>query len=76
VWQDGAELAYEVRDFGEGIPGGEEEQIFEPFHTTRVRGTGLGLAVARRIAEQHGGSVTAGNHPEGGAVFRLRIPRS
>jgi two-component system sensor histidine kinase HydH len=76
VRQEGADLVYEVRDFGEGIGGGEEEQIFEPFHTTRVTGTGLGLAVARRIAELHGGSVRAGNHHEGGAVFRLQIPRS
>jgi two-component system sensor histidine kinase HydH len=75
VGLEGADLVYEVRDFGEGIREGEKAQIFEPFHTTRVTGTGLGLAVARRIAELHGGSVTAGNHPEGGAVFRLRIPR-
>ena len=42
--------------------------------TTRVRGTGLGLAVARRIAEQHGGTLTGENHPSGGAVFRLHLP--
>ena len=65
----------EVRDFGEGVSEGEAERIFEPFHTTRVTGTGLGLAVARRIAELHGGSVAAANHPKGGAVFRMRVPR-
>jgi two-component system sensor histidine kinase HydH len=75
VRQEGADLVYEIRDFGEGIPAGEAERIFEPFHTTRVTGTGLGLAVARRIAELHGGSVSAANHPEGGAVFRVRVPR-
>ena len=73
--QEGADLVYEIRDFGEGVPEGEGERIFEPFHTTRVTGTGLGLAVARRIAELHGGSVAAANHPEGGAVFRMRVPR-
>ncbi len=67
-------LVFTVRDHGEGIPAGEEERIFEPFYTTRVRGTGLGLAVARRIAALHGGTVTAANHPEGGAVFRVAIP--
>jgi two-component system sensor histidine kinase HydH len=63
----------EVRDHGPGIPSGAEAQIFEPFFTTRVRGTGLGLAVARRIAEQHAGSLTGENHPDGGALFRLRF---
>jgi len=67
-------LVFTIRDHGEGIPAGEEERIFEPFYTTRVRGTGLGLAVARRIAALHGGTVTAANHPERGAVFRVAIP--
>jgi two-component system sensor histidine kinase HydH len=68
-------LTIEVRDFGEGLPPGEEERIFEPFHTRRARGTGLGLAVARRIVELHRGALVAKNHPEGGALFRLSIPR-
>jgi two-component system sensor histidine kinase HydH len=61
-----------VRDHGPGID--DAAQIFEPFVTTRVRGTGLGLPVARRIAEQHGGTIVAENHPSGGAVFTLRFP--
>lgn len=65
-----------VRDRGEGIPEGQEQRIFEAFHTTRVHGTGLGLAVARRIVELHGGTIRASNHPEGGAVFRVCIPRT
>jgi two-component system sensor histidine kinase HydH len=76
VARDGAGVLIEVRDHGAGIPAGAEAQIFEPFHTTRVRGTGLGLAVARRIAEQHGGSLTGKNHPGGGALFRLRFPNT
>jgi signal transduction histidine kinase len=60
-----------VRDFGLGIPAGDEKRIFSPFYTTRTTGTGLGLAVALRVAEMHGGTVTAENHPGGGAVFRL-----
>ncbi len=61
-----------VRDHGPGLPAGSP--IFEPFVTTRVRGTGLGLPVARRIAEQHGGTLTAEDHPSGGAIFTLRFP--
>ena len=67
-------LLYEVRDVGTGIPAGQEHVIFEPFHTGRPLGNGLGLAVARRVVELHGGSIRASNHPEGGALFRVRIP--
>lgn len=73
VAEEGRDVVIEVRDHGAGIPPGTEAQIFEPFHTTRTRGTGLGLAVSRRIAEQHGGSLTGDNHPGGGALFRLRF---
>lgn len=72
--RDGGDTILTVRDHGPGLPPGGEAQIFEPFVTTRVRGTGLGLAVARRIAEQHGGTLTAANHRSGGAVFTLRLP--
>ena len=67
-------LVIEVRDRGEGIAPGEEERVFEPFYTRRVKGTGLGLALARRIVEGHGGAITARNHPDGGAVFSVRLP--
>lgn len=69
----GSSLVFRVRDRGKGLPAGAEAQIFEPFMTTRVRGVGLGLPVARRIAEQHGGSLKGENHPEGGAEFVLRL---
>lgn len=64
-----------VSDRGPGIEVGQEKQIFEPFHTTRVRGTGLGLAVAKRIVEAHRGSIRAQNRPEGGATFTISLPR-
>lgn len=68
-------LVFRVRDRGEGVPPADRERIFEPFFTTRTRGTGLGLAVARRIVTLHGGAIEVGDHPEGGAVFRVTIPR-
>ena len=67
-------LAIEVRDFGPGIDRGMEEEVFEPFVTTRATGTGLGLAVARRIVQMHGGTIVGTNHPEGGAVFTISLP--
>ncbi|MCH9648944.1 MAG: hypothetical protein K0U98_11950 [Deltaproteobacteria bacterium] len=70
----GSELVVTIRDHGKGLPEGQEEEIFEPFFTTRTRGTGLGLAVARRIVESHGGSLAGSNHPEGGAELVARVP--
>jgi two-component system sensor histidine kinase HydH len=72
--QERGSLRLQFRDHGEGIPPGEEERIFEPFHTKRVRGTGLGLAVVRRIVDLHGGAVDARQHPDGGAVFVVTLP--
>jgi two-component system sensor histidine kinase HydH len=70
----GGELRIAVRDRGEGIEPGDEQRIFEPFFTRRVRGTGLGLALAHRIVAGHGGRIEAATHPEGGAVFRIALP--
>jgi two-component system, OmpR family, sensor histidine kinase KdpD len=75
--QDGRTLVVDVTDFGPGVPAGEEEHIFERFHRVApagVRGAGLGLAIARAIAQVHGGRLTASNGPAGGAVFRLTLP--
>ncbi len=67
----------EVRfsDNGPGIPPELIDRIFDPFVTTKEQGTGLGLAISRRYIEEHGGRLTAGNRPEGGAMFILRLPR-
>ncbi|MFY2557145.1 sensor histidine kinase [Corallococcus terminator] len=74
VAQEGQSLVFIVRDYGPGIPKGDEERIFEPFVTGRLRGVGLGLAITRRIVELHGGSVSAKTHSQGGAEFRLTVP--
>lgn len=69
-----------IRDSGPGIPRSELGRVFDPFYrveTSRSResgGTGLGLTIARNITEQHGGSITLTNHPEGGLEVTLMLP--
>ena len=68
-----------VADDGPGVPAEDRERIFEPFFTTKERGTGLGLAMAERIARAHGGALRlvpgAGAGPGGsGACFELALP--
>jgi PAS domain S-box-containing protein len=63
-----------VADTGPGIPDDLLERLFEPFVTGRRDGMGLGLSISRSIAEKHGGELTAGNRPQGGAWFRLDLP--
>jgi signal transduction histidine kinase len=69
---EGIEL--EIADTGPGLSEQVQRRAFEPFFTTKNNGTGLGLAIVDRIAEVHGGAVTAANCPEGGAAFTIRIP--
>jgi PAS domain S-box-containing protein len=63
-----------VRDHGPGVPAEMMPRLFEPFITTKPGGLGLGLAISRGIAERFHGELTAENHPDGGAVFRLLLP--
>ena len=69
-----------VRDHGDGIPEEDLEHVFDRFHrgaNARDRhGSGLGLAIVRQVAESHGGTVTARNATDGGAVFTLSLPQA
>lgn len=64
-----------VTDSGAGVPDEAAREMFRPFFTTKPEGTGLGLAVCRTIAVEHGGELRFSNLPEGGARFWARIPR-
>ncbi len=72
---DADKWVLQVVDSGPGLPEETARRAFEPFFTTKPSGTGLGLAIVYRIAEVHGGNVSAANGPEGGAVFTLVFPR-
>lgn len=71
----GAHVELVVIDNGPGIPASKQPWVFEPFNTTKgVKGTGLGLAVARRVAQQHGGSLVLESVEGKGAMFRMLLP--
>ncbi len=70
-------LVIEVADNGPGIPERDHKRIFDPFFSTKgSQGTGLGLAVCQKIIAEHHGNITVGQSKEGGALFRIVIPRN
>jgi signal transduction histidine kinase len=71
----GEEIEIEVQDTGAGISADDLARIFDAGFTTRPGSTGLGLAVCRRILDQHGGTITVESKAGQGATFRLRLPR-
>jgi signal transduction histidine kinase len=67
-------LSLVVRDSGPGIPPANLERVFEGFFSTKEDGMGIGLAICQSIMAAHGGAITAANHAEGGAAFRITMP--
>jgi signal transduction histidine kinase len=63
-----------VSDAGTGIPADQLEQIFNAFFTTKVGGTGMGLAISRTIIESHGGRLWATVNPDRGVTFHFTLP--
>jgi signal transduction histidine kinase len=72
--RDGGVARITVDDTGPGIPEDGRESVFRPFYTTKERGTGLGLAFARKIVEAHGGAIRAEAGPGGGARLAIELP--
>lgn len=81
VHGDRASVTIAVRDSGPGIPEERLEQVFEPFYRQEDSrniasgGVGLGLSIARNVAEAHGGQLWLRNHPQGGLEALLSLPR-
>jgi two-component system sensor histidine kinase KdpD len=78
---DGKTVRIAIADNGPGLPANAEERIFDKFFRASPtvdggRGSGLGLAICRAIVRAHGGGITAGNRPGGGAEFVIRLPKS
>jgi signal transduction histidine kinase len=75
-FEKGPFLTLIVSDTGEGVPEENMEKIFEPFFTTKRNGegTGLGLAVCRKIIEQHGGKISVSSRPGEGTEFHVALP--
>jgi two-component system sensor histidine kinase HupT/HoxJ len=78
IVRDGADAVVRIADNGPGIAPEAQSKLFEPFFTTKPvgKGTGLGLSISYKMVRDHGGSLSAYNAPEGGAVFEMRLPVS
>ncbi|MEW6996870.1 PAS domain-containing sensor histidine kinase [Colwelliaceae bacterium BS250] len=72
--EQGELLVINVKDNGCGIDAQDAEKIFEPFYTSKVQGTGLGLAVVKSVAKAHHGDVTLVSKPGEGAEFCIKLP--
>ena len=72
--RSGTAVRLVVTDSGPGIPPESMTRIFDPFYTTKPDGLGVGLSISRSIIEVHGGELSAGNQPSGGAEFVVTLP--
>ena len=72
---EGGAILFRVEDEGTGLPSVSEQDLFRPFVSKKAGGTGLGLAIVHRTVTAHGGTITCGNRPGGGACFVIRLPR-
>jgi signal transduction histidine kinase len=75
-FQERKSIIVEIEDTGHGIPADELPLIFNPFYTTKQTGTGLGLALAHRIIENHAGTLSVKDTSQSGTTFRMALPRA
>ncbi|WP_291934911.1 ATP-binding protein [Limnohabitans sp.] len=74
VWREGEMAHITLTDNGPGLPAEALSQVGTAFFTTKTEGLGVGLSISKSIAQQHGGSLSIGNSPSGGAVVELQLP--
>jgi signal transduction histidine kinase len=72
---EGATVLVEIEDTGRGMTPEEVANIFEPFYTTKSQGLGLGMPYARKVIEQHGGTVSVESRAGEGTTVRVELPR-
>jgi signal transduction histidine kinase len=73
LWEN-EQVLVSVRDTGIGLPTQHADQIFDAFFTTKLHGTGMGLAISRSIVESHGGRLWADGKSPPGATFHIALP--
>ena len=76
LFRRGASAVVEVRDNGVGMGPEQREKVFLPFFTTKPTGTGLGMAIVKKIMDLHNGEIEIDSLPGGGTAVRLVIPRA
>jgi signal transduction histidine kinase len=79
IAETGSNLSFQIADRGPGVPALERQQIFEPFYrpnsaSADAGAAGLGLSIAKRLAESQGGSVSYADRPGGGSLFTFEVP--
>ncbi|WP_437523695.1 ATP-binding protein [Sorangium sp. So ce726] len=73
LWRDPSAWLLEIRDQGRGIPAGARDRLFDAFFTTRTHGMGIGLAVVKRILDDHGFAIEVDSREGEGTAFRVRV---
>ena len=76
VREEPRHVVIEVRDDGGGIPPDVVPHIFDPYFTTKEKGTGLGLATVRDLVTEHGGTITVESEVGRGSTFTVTLPRA